>query len=178
MPGYHFVTQWDLDAPVQETFEIIKDSSSLARWWPSVYLEVKTTFPGLANGIGKQVALLTKGYLPYTLRWNFEVTQIIPGQKIVIEATGDLTGKGVWTFETTTSGCLIRFDWNIKFNKPYLSWFGFILRPVFAFNHRWAMDKGLESLKLEVLRRKGIPGVPDPPLATFPHRREQKLQAV
>lgn len=175
MAQYHFITQWTLQASVQETYEIIKDSSSLARWWPSVYLDIKTIYPGMPNGIGKQVALWTKGYLPYTLRWNFEVVQILPGQKIVLAATGDLNGQGVWTFQTTKEGCQINFDWNISFDKPFLSLFSFILRPIFALNHRWAMNKGLESIQLEILRRRGIKDVASPPPPTFPHNYIQQL---
>jgi len=179
MARYHFITEWKLNATVQEAYTIIKDSSSLAQWWPSVYLEVTTLSPGMANGVGKQVALWTKGYLPYTLRWNFEVVQLIPCKKIVIEATGDLKGCGVWTFQSTGQGCTILYDWNTSFDKAYLSWFSFILRPVFGFNHRWAMDRGIDSLQLEVLRRRGIQGVPLPPLATYPHRHiNRTLQMV
>ena len=177
MAKYHFVTQWKIYATVQETYEIIKDSSSLSQWWPSVYLEVKTIYPGMANGIGKQVSLLTKGYLPYTLRWTFEVSQIIPYQKIVLDATGDLNGRGIWTFQKTGEGCVVNFDWNVRFEKPILSWFSFLLRPVFELNHRWAMNKGLESLKLEILRRKGLQGVPRPPLAALVHGQIQNTRS-
>lgn len=178
MARYHFITRWVLDAPVQETYAIIKDSSSLARWWPSVYLDVKTLSPGLADGVGKQVALWTKGYLPYTLRWNFEVVEIIPFQKIVLDASGDLEGRGIWTFEESERGCIIRFDWNINFKKEYISWFGFILRPIFRLNHQWAMNQGLQSLKLEIMRRQGIPGVPQPHLPTYPHRSFQRRETI
>ena len=156
MARFHFITQWALDAPVEEAYEIIKDSSSLSRWWPSVYLEVKTLYPGLANGVGKKVALLTRGYLPYTLRWDFEVTQIIPFQKIVLEAVGDLEGRGVWTFKPAEQGCLVGFDWDIRFRKKGLAWLSFLLRPVFNFNHRWAMNKGYESIREEIRRRREV----------------------
>ena len=35
-------------------------------------------------------------------------------------------------------------------------------RPLFAWNHRWAMARGLESLQLELLRRRGVPVGPPP----------------
>lgn len=154
MARFHFITQWQLDAQVKEVYEIIKDSSSLSRWWPSVYLDVKTLYPGLANGVGKKVALLTRGYLPYTLRWDFEVIQIIPCNKIVLDALGDLEGRGIWTFEQAGQGCMVRFDWDIRFQKKGLAWLSFLLRPVFNFNHRWAMNKGFESIREEIVRRR------------------------
>jgi len=106
----------------------------------------------------------------------FEVSQIIPFEKIALEATGDLNGRGIWIFQPTRDGCEVSFDWNVRFDKPFLSEFSYFLRPVFELNHRWAMNKGLESLKLKLLRRKGIPGIPPPPLATFPHRQIQNVR--
>jgi Polyketide cyclase / dehydrase and lipid transport len=169
MSKFNFITHWNVDAPVEEAYAIIKDSSALKDWWPSVYLDVNVTDPGLISGIGKKVALWTKGFLPYTLRWNFEVVQIIPKERIVINAQGDLIGTGVWTFKKIPSGSEVSFEWNIDFTKKYLSPFTPVLRPVFGWNHRWAMNKGLESLKLEALRRRGVKDVAHPPGATWPH---------
>jgi hypothetical protein len=38
---YHFVTRWHLQASCDEVRAILDDAEGLARWWPSVYLEVK-----------------------------------------------------------------------------------------------------------------------------------------
>ena len=167
MARFHFITKWKFDTPIALVYEIIKDSSKLHDWCPSVYLDVKTTAPGFPNGIGKQVSLYTKGYLPYTLRWNFEVVQIIPNKKLVLDAYGDLEGVGTWAFYETSSGCDVQYDWDIEFKKTGLSLFAFILRPIFAFNHRWAMQKAYESLLLEIKRKQGIRDVPSPAAATF-----------
>ncbi len=168
MANFHFITNWKIDAPVNQVYEIIKDSSKLSEWCPSVYLEVKTLEQGFPNGIGKKVALFTKGYLPYTLRWNFEVTQIIPNKKLALDAYGDLEGKGLWTFtELSNGGCEVNYDWNIEFKKKGLSAFSFILRPIFEFNHRWAMKKAYISLLLEIKRRQGVLNVEAPPAPTF-----------
>ncbi|MEP7321716.1 MAG: SRPBCC family protein [Saprospiraceae bacterium] len=170
MAKFNFITRWNVGATVDEAYSIIKDSSALKKWWPSVYLDVKVTDQGLNSGIGKKVALWTKGFLPYTLQWNFEVVQIIPKERIVLNAYGDLLGKGIWTFKKTSFGCEVVFEWSIDFDKKYLSAFSPVLRPVFGWNHRWAMNKGLESLKLEVLRRRGVQHVDAPPRPTWPHR--------
>jgi hypothetical protein len=60
---YHFVTRWRLEANIEEVQTILHDAEELARWWPSVYLEVKIEEPGdPATGIGRLVALYTKGW--------------------------------------------------------------------------------------------------------------------
>src|ERR1700704_2274790 len=72
---YHFVTAWRVEATVEEVSAILGDPLALVRWWPSVYLDVREIEPGSADGTGRVVELLTKGRLPYRLRWRFRVTE-------------------------------------------------------------------------------------------------------
>jgi hypothetical protein len=46
----------------------------------------------------KLVDLYTKGWLPYTLRWQFRVTESRSPYGFTIEALGDFVGRGIWTF--------------------------------------------------------------------------------
>ena len=47
----------------------------------------------------------------------------------------------------------ITYDWRIRADKALLKYLSFMFKPMFSANHRWAMAKGEESLKLELLRR-------------------------
>ena len=49
---------------------MLADGPSLPRWWPAVYLSVHTLNEGDHDGVGSETALLTKGWLPYMLRWT------------------------------------------------------------------------------------------------------------
>lgn len=46
--------------------------------------------------------------------------------------------------------------WRVSAAKPLLRYLSFLLKPVFAANHRWAMKKGEESLRIEIARRKAF----------------------
>jgi hypothetical protein len=72
---YVFVTHWRVEATIEEVSAILDDPLSLPRWWPSVYLEVREIAAGGADGVGRVIELFTKGWLPYTLRWSFVVTE-------------------------------------------------------------------------------------------------------
>ena len=72
---YHIITEWRVRGTIEEVADILSHAADLARWWPSVYLDVEEIEPGDENGIGKVVRLYTKGWLPYTLRWTFRVTE-------------------------------------------------------------------------------------------------------
>ncbi len=149
---YHFVTHWRVESTVDEVSQILGDSLALVRWWPSVYLDVRVVEPGEENGLGRVVSLYTKGWLPYTLRWDFRVSEVRE-DGFTLVAWGDFDGRGIWTFEQNGTWVNITYDWKIKAEKPLLRYFSFIMKPLFSANHRWAMAKGEESLKLELARR-------------------------
>jgi Polyketide cyclase / dehydrase and lipid transport len=172
---YVFLTRWHVLATREEAYDIIADGESLARWWPSVYLEVRTLEPGNPGSIGRLTELWTKGFLPYTLRWRFRITEAVRPERIALEAMGDFVGRGVWTFESARGGTDIAFDWRLRAEKPLLRALSFVLKPVFSANHRWATARGEESLRLELLRRRARTEeersrIAPPPGPTFPHR--------
>lgn len=167
--SYHFVSNWLIDATPEEVYNIITDSAKLVDWWPAVYLDIKVLDKGGENGINKLIELYTKGWLPYTLRWKFRVVNVQKPQTVEIEALGDFIGHGKWTFSAAENQqCKVTYDWKIEAKKPLLKKLSWLMKPAFSANHEWAMKKGEESLKLEILHRKGIL-VGTPPKPTFPH---------
>jgi len=166
-PEYAFFTRWRLRATAQEVYDVLADPFGLARWWPSVYLEVKELAPpdpaGRAQGgsdkagMGRVIGLHTKGFLPYTLRWNFRVTESTPPTGFKLVAHGDFEGTGVWKLQQDGDFVDVTYDWRISAEKPLLRYGSFVLRPFFAANHRWAMARGEESLARELERRRKDP---------------------
>jgi hypothetical protein len=142
-----------VESTAPEIYEILNDAADLPRWWPSVYLDVQVLEEGGEHGVGKVVSLYTKGWLPYTLRWHFRLTESRYPYGSTLEAWGDFVGRGIWTFTEDGRFVDITYDWQIRADKFLLRHGSFLLKPIFAANHRWAMRKGEESLKLELARR-------------------------
>jgi len=167
---YHFITRWRVKSTPEEITEILGNGQDLARWWPSVYLGVKQIKPGDKNGVGAVVDLYTKGWLPYTLRWQFRITEARHPYGFTLEATGDFVGRGIWTYEPDGEWVNIVYDWKIRADKPLLHRLAPFFRWLMISNHRWAMQKGEESLKLELARRHAATAeertrIPAPPTA-------------
>ncbi len=168
---YHFITQWRVESTLEEISEILGDSLGLARWWPSVYLGVEVLQPGNELGVGRVVNLYTKGWLPYTLRWQFRIVHSEYPHGFTLEANGDFDGRGIWIFERDGDSVNITYDWKIRAVKPLLRRFSFLFKPVFAANHHWAMAMGEKSLNLELARRHASTDeeradIPEPPEPT------------
>jgi hypothetical protein len=151
---YAFVTRWRVEGTCGEVADILGDPLALPRWWPSVYLGVEELELPDARGLGGRVRLHTKGFLPYTLSWDVQVVETRYPHGFTIVATGDFDGRGVWTIEQDGNFVNIVYDWRVSAEKPLLKNLSFLMKPVFAANHRWAMEQGEESLTLELLRRR------------------------
>jgi len=165
---YHFVTRWRVRGTVEEASAVLSRADDLPRWWPAVYLNVEVLVPGDEAGVGREVALYTKGWLPYTLRWQFRTTESRYPHGFALEANGDFVGRGEWTLEQDGPYVNLTYDWRIRVEKPLLRNLSALLKPIFAANHYWAMAKGEESLRLELQRRRAASEeerklVPPPP---------------
>jgi hypothetical protein len=168
---YHFVARWRVFGTATEIFDVLSRPEDYPRWWPSVYLAAGLLEPGDGDGVGRRVAQLTKGWLPYTLSWELQVTASLPPQVLEFEAEGDFLGAGRWEIEPAGAWVEVTLDWDVRVEKPLIALLSPLLRPLFAANHRWAMRRGEESLVLELARRRAAtPGdrarVPAPPRAT------------
>lgn len=165
---YHFITRWRVEGDVREVADILNDPLSLPRWWPSVYLDVWEVQPAGPDGTGRVIGLYTKGWLPYTLRWQFSVSESNYPFGFRIEAHGDFVGRGIWTIEQDGPWVDVTYDWKIEAAMPLLKYGSFAMKPIFSWNHRWAMARGEESMKIELQRRRATTqeardSVPSPP---------------
>ena len=151
---YAFLTHWRVEGTCGEVADVLGDALDLPRWWPSVYLRVEELRPADANGLGRRVRLHTKGWLPYTLTWEFELVESRYPHGYTLVANGDFDGRGVWTFQQDGAFVDVTYDWRLSAEKPLLRNLSFLLKPVFEANHRWAMAQGEQSLVLELARRR------------------------
>jgi hypothetical protein len=175
---YAFRTVWRVPGTVAEVREVLADGLSLPRWWPAVYLDVEVLGEGDDDGRGGELALFTTGWLPYTLRWTLRLVEPVSDAGFALTAAGDLNGTGRWTFAQDGPEAVVTYDWRVSAGKPLLRRLTWLLRPVFSANHRWAMARGEESLRLELRRRRAASDeerrrVPPPPPPTFRRRDGQ-----
>jgi hypothetical protein len=165
---YEFLTRWRIEGTCGEVADILGDPLDLPRWWPSVYLGVEELRPADASGLGRVVRLHTKGWLPYTLTWQFELIESRYPHGFALVASGDFEGRGIWTFTQDGEFVDIAYDWRLSAEKPLLRNLSFLLKPLFEANHRWAMEQGAQSLRLELARRRATSeaaraSIPPPP---------------
>lgn len=147
--SYRFVTRWRLPATAERIYRLLEDIPTLRTYWPSLYKEAAVVEEG--NGrVGKTVSVITKGFLPYEIRWHFRVTESNPFSGFRIEAWGDLQGSGSWSFLENGDVTDVTYVWEVSLQKSFLRHL-FFLRPLLSLNHVWVMFRGKQGL-LRALR--------------------------
>ncbi|MFN9717913.1 MAG: polyketide cyclase [Planctomycetota bacterium] len=151
---YEFVSFWNVMGTREEVYDVLINSLDYPRWWSEVFLMVKETWPGGEHGLGKVEQVLTRGRLPYTFRWTMAVKEVHYPDGFTVQAAGDFNGDGMWSLSQHGPAVTIRCDWRINFGKPLLRYLAFLMKPFLRANHRWAMRRGSEALRVELLRRR------------------------
>ena len=141
---YLFVDEWDVAASPDAVFEAIADSRTYPLWWRPVYLEVGADGPAR---LGAAARHHFKGRLPYHLHTRSVVVEIDPPRHVVAEVDGDLRGRGAWTLTPNAQGTHVRFDWQVYADRKLLRVLTPVLRPVFRWNHDWAIARAMAGLE-------------------------------
>jgi uncharacterized protein YndB with AHSA1/START domain len=147
---YVFVDEWDVAAPREAVFGALADARTYPHWWQPVYIGVQ------ADGepeLGKVSHQHFKGRLPYHLHTRSTIVRLEPPHVVEGDVDGDLRGRGRWTLTETSAGTHVRFDWRVHADRRLLRVLTPVLRPVFRWNHSWAVAKAIEGLEPYARRR-------------------------
>ena len=144
---YEYVDRWTVDAPVDEVYDLVGNTLGYPEWWGKVFLAVEGD-PGPPRP-GRHARIVSRGFLPYTLRWEATAPR-----SFAFTRRGDFVGTGSWRFEQAVEGTVAVFDFRPTVEKAGVKQLSFLLKPLFRWNHRWAMKRGQEGINRELSRRK------------------------
>lgn len=151
MPAeYEFLDEWIVDAPIEAVFDALADARTYPAWWRPVYIETEADGPPALGRVSRQHF---KGRLPYHLRTTSEIVRLDPPTLIEGETRGDLAGRGIWTLSPRARRTHVRFDWRVMADRALLRVLTPVLRPLFRWNHNWAIARAIEGLEPYARRR-------------------------
>jgi uncharacterized protein YndB with AHSA1/START domain len=141
---YVFIDEWHVDAPPEAVFDAIADATTYPDWWRPVYIETTTDGP---PRVGRTSRQHFKGRLPYHLHTTSTITRYERPTVVGADVVGDLSGRGLWTLTPRDGGTDVQFDWRVIADKPILRVLTPVLRPLFRWNHSWAIARAQEGLE-------------------------------
>jgi uncharacterized protein YndB with AHSA1/START domain len=148
---YQFIDRWYVPAPIEDVYDVIGDQLDYPSWWNKVFLSV-TGDEGPPRP-GRRASMVTKGFLPYRLRWDSEVVEAERPRGFRFRMEGDFVGSGHWTLEDANGGTRATLDFRPAVEKSLVKHLTPVLRRLFRANHSWAMRRGQEGI-VEYLRRR------------------------
>ena len=98
MADYHYVSTWQLQAPIEPVWAALNDLEHLPAWYSGVQ-EARELIPGDAQGVGTGVRHVTKGRLPLRLAFETTITRSVPPGNRSCRPRGSWPGlaAGCWT---------------------------------------------------------------------------------
>jgi uncharacterized protein YndB with AHSA1/START domain len=145
---YHFVTEWFFEAPIERVWNELEDVEAWPSWWSS-YRKVKKITPEAKMQVGSRAECEVKGKLPYTLRFNTEVTLLQAPHHMVIDSSGGIVGTGKFLLEEKEKGTLVTYHWDVSASNAILNSLGGLsfARKQMEQNHDYVMDIGYRGLQ-------------------------------
>ena len=144
MSRYCFVDEWLVAARPHRVYELLSCPREYAAWWGDAFLQGEGDAGPAAPG--KRARLLTRGRLPYRLRWELTCVEAVAPRRLVSRIDGDFVGTGTWTLTAVGASTRAVLEWDVEVRKPLVRHLTPLLRPLFAWNHRWAMRRGQERI--------------------------------
>ena len=81
------------------------------------------------------------------MNFIIEAAELEPGRLVVVKTYGDF--DGLWRAELSPSGSgtHVQLTWQVTVERPILKFLAPLLRPAFAWNHRWTTPRGEAGLR-------------------------------
>jgi carbon monoxide dehydrogenase subunit G len=145
MADYHYVSTWQLQAPIEQVWAALNDLEHLPVWYRGVQQAQELT-PGDAQGVGRRVRYVIKGRLPLRLAFEATTTRSDPPRDQELQAEGEPAGTGRWSLDQQGEVTTARYRWEVRTTRPWMNLLAPLARPLFTWNSRGVMLQAGEGL--------------------------------
>ncbi|HHW76562.1 MAG TPA: polyketide cyclase [Xanthomonadaceae bacterium] len=152
MADYVLDTFWQVAAGPETIWPALTAVEEWPVWWRGV-LAVERLEEGDSSGLGRRYRTTWRGWLPYTLTFETETTQIEHPVLIEGQAHGQLRGTGTWRLWPDGEATQVHYRWAVCTTQPWMNALAPLARPIFRWNHDAIMRWGAEGLS----RRLNVP---------------------
>lgn len=135
------------DVPTERFWKVIEQTDDYPSWW--TWLR-RFDADGLAEGTIADCEV--RAPLPYSLRFNVEVVELVPGELLRAQVRGDLEGPARLEVRATDEGCAARLVWEVSLRAPLLRPAALVARPALHWAHDRIVDLGMAQF-----RRRALP---------------------
>ncbi len=155
---FRFDETWEIPgARVDEVYHVLAHGELLPQWWKGVYLDAVKLSDSKEPKVGDRLRVRARGALPYELNFIVEAVELVPGKKVAVKTVGDFEGLLTATLSQRGQDVHVDLVWQVTVLRPILKFLAPVLRPAFAWNHRWTTPRGERGLREYLAARKQAP---------------------
>lgn len=116
------------------------------RWWPWL-----RSFDAAALAEGQVWACVVQPPLPYTLRFDLTLEEVVEPSLVRATVTGDIVGSATLEIEAVAGGCEVNLRSTLSPRNDVLRVAATVARPIVRFGHDWVLDTGVRQFRRRAL---------------------------
>jgi uncharacterized protein YndB with AHSA1/START domain len=119
-------------------------------WWS--WLQ---TLGGGGLRTGDTARCVVRAPLPYSLRFDVHIEEVVPMTRVVTRVDGDLVGPARLEITEVGGGCVARLLWELELRDPVLRPIAIVTRPAMQWAHDRVVDVGFAEFQRRALDGHG-----------------------
>jgi uncharacterized protein YndB with AHSA1/START domain len=147
---FRYDHRFELTVEPAALWRAIEQTDRYVDWWS--WLQ---TFEGGGLTPGATARCVVRAPLPYSLRFDVHVEEVVPVTRVVTRIDGDLVGPARLEVTPTEGGCAARLLWELELRDPVLRPLAMVTRPAMKWAHDRVVDVGFTEFKRRALDGHG-----------------------
>ena len=154
---FQFERTWELDVTPDRFWATISRTDEYRDWWPWLR---SFDADGVKEGARWQAVIQSP--LPYALRVELVLDEVVPAERLSAVVSGDLHGRAGLTLHANGSGTVVDVEWQMQPRSRAMQLASVVARPLLRWSHEWVLARGLEQFRRRALstndREEETPG--------------------
>jgi uncharacterized protein YndB with AHSA1/START domain len=143
---FRYDRRFELSVAPATLWSALEQTDRYPDWWSWLH-----TLEGGGLRAGDTARCVVRAPLPYSLRFDVHVEEVVPMTRVVTRIDGDLVGPAHLEITTTDLGCEARLLWELELRDPVLRPLAIVTRPAMQWAHDRVVDVGFAEFQRRAL---------------------------
>ena len=154
MPSpFHFARAWELEVPPDRFWDAISRTDDYRSWWPWLR---QFDADGFREGATWKAVIQSP--LPYALRVQLVLDEVVPRERLAATVTGDIEGWAALDLRGDDRASAINIEWDMRPRSRAMQMAAVVARPLLRWSHEWVLARGLDQFRQRALTRDNRSG--------------------
>jgi len=143
---FAFDRTWRFDVGTERLWDALTCTDAYTRWWDWLR---SCDVDGVRAGAIARCEV--RAPLPYTLRFEIAIDEVVEGSRIATTVRGDLAGPALLEVLGDGKASEARLSWSLRLAAPGLRRLAVVARPAMVWAHHRIVDVGVRQFEEQAL---------------------------